>query len=261
MVLFRNFKSQTFAKKILERQFFSKEHEKKLSLLKILTFGNQKPSLSFAKYEDMALRKLDGMVKVSEDVKTRIFTISVSFKDPKLASEINNVFIEELNEHQYNYNKSKTSETRNFIENRISQTKLELQDAEEKLKNFMDRNRRIENSPALQLEKQRLDREVDVLTSVFTTLKQNLETVKIEEVKESKYVMILDSPNIPISYSWPKKRIVVFTFGFIGIILGIAIGFMNEYKKRIKKSEKISLREQKPYSLKILQNHYNFSLK
>ena len=45
----------------------------------------------------------------------------------------------------------------------------------------MDRNRRIENSPSLQLEQQRLGREVTVLTGVFTTLKQQLETTKIEE--------------------------------------------------------------------------------
>ena len=46
----------------------------------------------------------------------------------------------------------------------------------------MARNRRIENSPALQLEEQRLSREVAVLTGVFTTLKQQFETTKIEEV-------------------------------------------------------------------------------
>ena len=71
-------------------------------------------------------------------------------------------------------------------------------DAEEDLRVFMDRNRRIENSPALQLERQRLNREVSVLTGVFTTLKQQLETTKIEEVKESDYVIILDSPEIPL---------------------------------------------------------------
>ena len=36
--------------------------------------------------------------------------------------------------------------------------------AEEDLKVFMGRNRRIEDSPALQLEQQRLSREVTVLT-------------------------------------------------------------------------------------------------
>ena len=66
-----------------------------------------------------------------------------------------------------------------FIEDRIINTRMELENAEEAFKNFRDSNRRIENSPTLQLEQQRLAREVSVLTGVFTTLKQQLETTKI----------------------------------------------------------------------------------
>ena len=84
-----------------------------------------------------------------------------------------------MDSHQRRYNKAKTSQTRQFIEERIIETEKELMSAEEDLKVFMDRNRRIENSPALQLEQQRFGREVTVLTGVFTTLKQQLETTKI----------------------------------------------------------------------------------
>ena len=48
----------------------------------------------------------------------------------------------------------------------------------------MIRNRQIQNSPYLQLERERISREVSVLTSVFTNLKQQLENTKIEEMKE-----------------------------------------------------------------------------
>ena len=104
--------------------------------------------------------------------------------------------IKELDSHQRKYNKTKTSNTKKFIEERINSTKNELISAEEKLRVFMDRNRRIENSPALQLEqgRERLGREVTVLTGVFTTLKQQYETTKIEEVKESDYVVVIDPP-------------------------------------------------------------------
>ena len=78
--------------------------------------------------------------------------------------------------------------------------------AEESLKVFRDRNRRIENSPALQLEQERLAREVSVLTSLFITLKQQLETVKIDEVKYSDYIIVVDPPNLPLIKSKPNKR-------------------------------------------------------
>ena len=72
--------------------------------------------------------------------------------------------------------KIKISPTRVLGIDISSLVKEELRNAEEELKNFKDRNRRIENSPTLQLEEQRLLREVTVLTGVFTTLKQNLES-------------------------------------------------------------------------------------
>jgi len=68
-------------------------------------------------------------------------------------------------------------------------------------------NRRpdLENSPALQLEQQRLTRKIAVLTGVFTTLKQQLETTKIEEVKQSDYVVVLDPPEAPLVVSQRKN--------------------------------------------------------
>ena len=100
------------------------------------------------------------MVEVSEDIKTAIVTININASEPILAAEINRTLIQELDAHQRKYNKARTSDTKQFIEERILNTEKELNSAEEALKVFLDRNRRYENSPALQLEKQRLGREV-----------------------------------------------------------------------------------------------------
>ena len=48
-------------------------------------------------------------------------------------------------------------------------------------------------------------REASVLTGVYT-LKQQLETTKIEQVKESAYVLVLDYPRAPLKYSYPKEK-------------------------------------------------------
>ena len=113
------------------------------------------------------------MVNVSENKLTGILTLIIEASEPHLSYELNKGLIDALDEHQKNYNKAKTSDTKKFIQGRIFDTEKELMTAEENLKVFMARNRRIENSPALQLEEQRLSREVSVLTGVFTTLKHN----------------------------------------------------------------------------------------
>ena len=221
-------KSRTLARSMLKRKFDTNKFGPQKPLLQILTFGNEPPEIGLDTLEIIAVNNFLGIINVFEDLNTSILTLSINASEPSLAAEINQALIEELDTHQREYNKAKTSETKQFIEDRIIDTEKELMAAEEDLKVFMDRNRRIENSPALQLEQQRLGREVSVLTSVFTTLKQQLETTKIEQVKESDYVVILDPPEAPLVRSKPDKKLMVITAGFMGIMLGMIIGFVRE---------------------------------
>ena len=120
------------------------------------------------------------------------------------------------------------------------------------MRNFRDRNRRIENSPSLQLEQERLSREVSVLIGVFTTLKQQLETTKIEEVKKSDYVIVLDPPEAPLVHSKPNKRLIVILAGIVGIGLGIVLGFLKGYIESIDGKDLEKLNQIKSLSIKAI---------
>ena len=233
--------SRTLAKAVLKQKFDTIEFGSQKTLLHILTYENKNLGLDSTTLEIIGVNKLLEMIDVSENVKTSILTLSISSFEPILAAKINDALIGELDTHQRKYNKAKASEAKNFIEERITETEKELILAEEQLKVFKDRNRRIENSPALQLELQRLDREVRVLTGVFTTLKQQLETTKIEEVKESDYVIILDPPETPIKYSKPNRRLMVLMAGFFGLGVALFFAFLRESASKIGKQEKKQL--------------------
>ena len=222
-------KSRTLAKSILKRRFDSNIFGEGKTLFEILSTVDEASEFDINALELKAVETFLDMISVSEDLKTNIISINVSSIDPKLSAEINNALIDELDSYQQKYNKERTSETRQFIEERIIDTEKELIKAEEKLKIFMGRNRRMENSPALLLEQQRLTREVTVLTGVFTTLKQQLETVKIEEVKKSNYVMIIEPAEVPFMRSEPKRKRMVVIAGILGIAFGLMIGFIREY--------------------------------
>ena len=238
-------KSRGLARTVLKRKFDTNQFGPEKSLLQILTYGNDEPKSDLDKLEIMGVDNFLSMIKVSEDIKTAIVTLNINASEPILAAEINRTLIEELDAHQRKYNKAKTSDTKQFIEERILNTEKELNSAEEALKVFMDRNRRIENSPALQLEKQRLGREVTVLTGVFTTLKQQLETTKIEEVKESDYVIILDAPEAPLHPSKPNKKGILITAGLLGLGIGMALALIREYVTNNKNVEKEKMNEAK----------------
>ena len=93
------------------------------------------------------------------------------------------------------------------------------------------------------LEQQRLSRETAVLTGVFTTLKQQLEMTKIEEVKESAMVQVLDPPEAPLYRSSPKRKRSVFMSLMLGFGLAVGIVFVREYVSNSKDEEKGKLLE------------------
>ena len=251
--------SKDIAKSLINRKFDSRKFGSQQNLLNILTENQSKHDFDNKRLESHALQKFhENLLTVSEDIKTSIFSVSISTFEPELARDINLALIEELNFHQKKLNKKKADETRAFIEGRINDTEKELVKAEESLKNFKDRNRRIENSPLLQLEQQRIAREVTVLTGVFTTLKQQLETTKIEQVKDSEYVVVLDSPQVPLYRSKPKKKIMVVITFLFGIFLGVLIGLILEYSKRIDRNQKQSLKKIKSTLVKNIKEVYRF---
>ena len=195
---------------------------------------------------------------MSEDVRNSVYTLSLVSSERKLAADILNKIIIELDLHQKKYNKAKTSEAREFISDRIIDTQNELESAEEKLKNFSDRNRRIENSPQLQLEQQRLLREVNVLTGVFTTLKQQLETTKIEEVKDSDYILIIDDPQIPLYPNNSKRKKVVIA-GIVGVFLGLLLGAIKELFSSSARKEKLKINQNLQLILKNIFSVFRYN--
>ncbi len=231
-------KSRTLAKAILKRDFFSEQFKKQLPIINILNNAEKLNKEDLYKIEIKTINKLIDMLSLSQNIKTGVYTLSLTSPDRQLSQYLVNAFIEELDLHQRNYNKMITGEAREFIEKRIETTKNELNLAEENLKDFAIRNRRIENSPLLLLEQQRLTREVSVLIGVFTTLKQQLETTKIEELKESNYVIVVDPPELPLIRSSPRKKSIVIFAAVFSFLLATGIGLIKEFLDSTTKTER-----------------------
>ncbi len=229
-------KSRTLARSMLKRKFDTNEFGPQRSLLQILTYGNQKPAVGLDTLIKAGVDEAIDMIDIVQN--GSFYDLTISAPEPIFARDFTIALLEELDAHQRKYNKAKTSEAKQFIEERIIDAEKELRIAEEALKDFTKSNRRIENSPLLQLEQARLGREVSVLVGVYTTLKQQLETTKIEEVKESEYVIVLDPPEAPLQRAKPNKRLIVILSGILGIGLGIVFAFTKEVIANGDKKEK-----------------------
>jgi len=92
----------------------------------------------------------------------------------------------------------------------------------------------FEKVPEASLELARLTRDVKVQEEVFVLLTQEYEKAKIQEVKDTPTVEILDEASLPTRKSFPKRtQIVVISFVF-SLFMGLLLAFFFEYLEKMK---------------------------
>jgi len=104
--------------------------------------------------------------------------------------------------------------------------------AEDALKVFRERNRSIMESPQLQLEIERLMREVEIKTQVYITLQQQYELARIDEVKETPSVIILDEGIPAVDKDKPRRKLIVIVSLFLGLLLSCFVSFIRHIKNQ-----------------------------
>ena len=239
-------RSRTFAENILDKKFYIKEFDKELSLLAILTHGNEAPNEEKDILITHALESLNNIINFDQDPSSTFSVIKVSTPDPYFSKKLAEVVLSEL-EVLNRYFKSQTvSEKTSFIAQRIKSVESDLLLSEQKLKTFNEKNRQI-FSPALQLEQERLSRDVEIQKGIFLTLKQQFELAKIEEVQKSSIVQILDEPQVALGPSNKNLKLGIFLSLFTGIGLGAFVGFFRSYLNNSNVSERKKIRKIKNF--------------
>jgi uncharacterized protein involved in exopolysaccharide biosynthesis len=145
--------------------------------------------------------------------------------DPLMAQAINQWMLRNI-EHYINVDRQTTSARQVvFIETRLKEYDSVLTQAEGRLRWFEENNREVA-SPVLRLSNQRLQREVNIYTSVVMDLRQKLETARIEREREKHHFMVFEAPSLPFYKVKPKRRKMVVTGVVAGAVAGLACSFL-----------------------------------
>ena len=238
--------SRTFAEKILFKKFKTEHYGKELSLLAILTHGDQPPTEDKNTLLSKAINSLNAMLKFEKSPSSTFSLIKVSTTEPAFSKELAEIALSELESLNRYYKSQTVREKTMFIANRISSVEDELIDSEKKLKEFNEKNRQV-SSPALQLVFDRLSREVEIKQGVFLTLKQQLELAKIEEVQETSIVQILDMPQLPIGPSNINLINSLMQAAIAGLFLGLLLSFIRAYFNSSNIDDRRKLRKVKSF--------------
>ena len=219
-------KSRQLTGIVLEKKFNTRKYGQNQLLKNILSRQYRLDKYDVDERFKRASDILQDNIKVSKARLTSIVTLEVSGLEPEFAVDLANTIISESDKLQREFKTHQISDKRSFIEERIKDVKKDLESAQEDLKEFREKNRQVQYSPALLLEEERLTTEMDVKKEIFSTLKQQFELVKIEEVEEGATVQILDKPVAPYEKSSPKIFLSIFLSIFIGFGLSVVIAYV-----------------------------------
>jgi uncharacterized protein involved in exopolysaccharide biosynthesis len=139
-----------------------------------------------------------------------------------LSQELNAKILELLNKFNMETRRSRATQERAFTTQRLAQVAGELREAEDRQQYFLQRNRDYRNSPDLSFQQERLARDVSMHQQVYTTLAQSLEQAKIEEVRDTPVITVVQAPSAPPR---PDSRGLLRLF-ILSMLTGTVVGIL-----------------------------------
>lgn len=167
-----------------------------------------------------AIRRLDADLNASTRRETGVVDLAVTTPWASVSEQVAERLLELVNEFNLETRRSQASAEREFIEGRQHEAKTELEAAEDSLQQFLERNRRYNNSPDLLFEYERLQRRVNLRQQVYTSISQSYEQARIDEVRNTPVITVVEPPQQPIK---PDGRGLLVK-GMLGLLSGGMVG-------------------------------------
>lgn len=174
---------------------------------------------------DGTVRRLKKDVRSAVSSKTDVVTLTVTAQSAQLAQQIAIRLIALVNQFNLARRRTQASQERQFSGARAAEVKADLRTAEDRLQGFLQGNREYTNAPGLKFQADRMSAEITLQRQLYTTLAQAYEQAKIDEVRDTPVITVVEAPDLPVR---PDSRglLVKSVVGFVaGIVLGLFIAF------------------------------------
>nr|WP_272504977.1 GNVR domain-containing protein [Salinibacter ruber] len=184
--------------------------------------------------EEKAIGALGGMVSASVSGSgaleggSGLMTVSASSGNPKLSARLNERFIEHLRTRVRELQTEKTRRNLRFVEKRFEEVKQELDAAENRLVQFLDRNKGVlaaGNKPQLESRREQLRREVEFREQLYSQMQRQVTQTRLQLQKEQPVVTIAEKPAPPAGPSAPNRTMNVVLSLFLGGLFGVSATF------------------------------------
>ena len=219
----------------LSPEFYAKLLESRVLLLPIVSdtiavheIGKRVPvlellgvdkSMGFARAQEAGLKALQKVVTSSVTKTTGVVAVTVASKWPSVSLAITTALIDGVNNFNQRTRQGQAAAERRFVEGRLAVAASDLRAAEDRLQVYLATNRNL-GSPELQMQRDRLQRDVTLRQQVYTSLTQSYEEARIREVRDTPVITLFESPWVGAN---PESRGRL-RWMLVGLILGAFLG-------------------------------------
>jgi len=162
---------------------------------------------------------------ISTDKKTGVTHVSVETEYPGLSQRILQQYLVELEDFNLNQRRSKGKDNADYLRRELTARQAELNRAEDALEAFQLANQdwQMTGSPEVLKELSRLNREVQVKTSVCLLMEKEYEIAKLDAQKDVPVVSVLDEPSLPTVKSGPRRAATLMVTAVASLLAAIVL--------------------------------------
>lgn len=184
-----------------------------------------------------AVEALRNRMTTGTDLETGVVRVAVATPWPSVSHKVVERLIDLVNRFNVERRRSQAQAEREFLENRVASARRGLESAEDTLEEFLERNRRYENSPRLRFEYQSLQRRVELRQQVFTSLAQSLEQAKMQEVRSTPVITVVERPERPVKPDGQNRILLILLGVLLGGGLAVSWSFGHQFFQATRRTE------------------------
>ena len=215
--------SESVLAPVIYAKYKTKEFPDSVNLIKYEEIEPDKSLPADLQKRKMFLKEFQKLTKsrITTDVDrmTQVLTITVQMPEGQLSADVANNIATSLDDYIQTQIRTSAKDQREYIDKRMSQVKDSLTIAENNMKDFNEKNKVISQSPSLMLEQARLQRNVEILNTVYLQLAQQSELAKIQEVKDTPVINVEEVAKTPVIKTGPKRAMALIIIMFFSLLL------------------------------------------
>lgn len=153
-------------------------------------------------------------IAASVDTKTFVISVSVKMQDPKIAADIANIVVDNLQAYIMDYRTQKVKKDLEYSQLVFDEAQVKYYDAQQKYATFEDENKNITSS-RYRTELERLENEMLLNFNIYSTLAQSLEQSKLKVQEQTLVYAVIEPVTRPTDDSEPNKPLILIAFTFL----------------------------------------------